>query len=146
MISGALITAIVCSFFQGKGGTAGIIRLICGLFLSFVAINPLVDLDFSGLEGYWESFSLEADAVAAFGKNMAQEAEGDIIKASVESYILDKAETIGAKITAEVMLDQDNIPMSVELEGNVSPYAKARIAGIIADDLGITKEHQIWIG
>ena len=121
-------------------------RLICGLFLSFVAINPLLDLDFSGLERYLESFSLEAGAISDAGKNMAMDAQGDIIKASVQSYIMDKAETLGASITAEVMLDQDNIPVSVELEGEISPYAKARITGIIADDLGITKEHQIWIG
>ena len=122
------------------------VRLICGLFLSFVAINPLVDLDFSGLEGYLESFSLEAAMVSDAGKNMAQDAQGDIIKTSVESYIMDKAETLGASITAEVMLDQDNLPLSVELAGNLSPYAKAEITGIITDDLGITKEHQIWIG
>ena len=146
LISAAMITAIICSFFEGKGGTAGIVRLICGLFLSFVAINPLVNLDFSGLEAYLESFSLEAGMVSDAGKNMAKDAQGDIIKASVETYIMDKAKTLGASVTAEVMLDQDNIPLSVELAGNLSPYAKARITGIITDDLGITKEHQIWIG
>ena len=146
VISAAVVTAIICSFFQKKGGTAGVIRMICGLFLAFVAISPLADLDFSNLEAYLDAFTLEAGDLADAGKNMAREAEGDIIKASVQSYIMDKAETLGAHITAEVMLDQDNIPLSVELEGNLSPYAKARITGIIADDLGITKEHQIWIG
>lgn len=138
--------AIICSFFEGKSGTAGVIRLICGLFLSFVAINPLTELDFSGWERYLDSFSTEAGAISESGKIMAMEAQGDIIKTSVQSYIMDKAETLGVTITAEVMLDQDNIPVSVELEGKLSPYAKARITGIIADDLGITKEHQIWIG
>ena len=146
LISAAMITAIICSFFEGKSGTAGVVRLICGLFLSFVAISPLVNLDFSGLEVYLESFSLEAGMLTDSGENMAKDAQGDIIKASVESYIMDKAETLGASITAEVMLDQDNIPLSVELTGNLSPYAKAEITGIITDDLGITKEHQIWIG
>ena len=146
LISAAMITAIICSFFPEKSGTSGVIRLICGLFLSFVALNPLVDLDFSGLERYLDTFSLEASTIADSGKNLALDAEGDIIKASVQAYILDKAETLGANITAEVMLDQDNIPISVELEGALSPYAKTRITGIIADDLGITKEHQIWIG
>ena len=146
LISAAMITAIICSFFPKKSGTSGVIRLISGLFLSFVAINPLVDLDFSGLERYLDTFSLEASTIADSGKNLALDAEGDIIKASVQAYILDKAETLGANITAEVMLDPNNIPISVELEGKLSPYAKARITGIIADDLGITKEHQIWIG
>ena len=146
LISAATITAILCSFFEEKSGTAGVVRLICGLFLSFVAISPLTHLDFSGLEAYLESFSLEASSVADGGKNMAKDAQGDIIKAAVETYIMDKAETLGASITAEVMLDQDNIPLSVELAGNLSPYAKATVTGIITDDLGITKEHQIWIG
>ena len=146
MISAAMITAIICSFFEEKSGTAGIMRMICGLFLSFVAISPLVEMDFSGFQSYLDSFTLEAGYIADSGKDLAWEAEGDIIKASVQSYIMDKAETLGAHITAEVMLDQDNVPLSVELEGKLSPYAKARITGIIADDLGITKEHQIWIG
>lgn len=146
MISAAMITAIICSFFEEKSGTAGIMRMICGLFLSFVAISPLVEMDFSGFQSYLDSFTLEAGCIADSGKDLAREAEGNIIKASVQSYIMDKAETLGANITAEVMLDQDNVPLSVELEGKLSPYAKARITGIIADDLGITKEHQIWIG
>ena len=146
VISAAVIGAIISSFFEEKGGTGGIVRLICGLFLSFVAISPLAKLDFSGLEDYLDSFSLEGNILSETGKNMAWEVEGDIIKTSVQSYIMDKAETLGAKLTVEVELDQNNVPISVELEGNISPYAKAQMTGILADDLGITKEHQIWIG
>lgn len=146
LISAALITAIVSSFFEGKTGIAGMIRMIGGLYLCFVAINPLMDLDFSGLEDYLNSFSVEGSTISEYGKNMAREAEGNIITEKVASYIMDKAETLGSKLQVEVMLDQNHIPISVELDGKISPYAKAQLTGIIADDLGITKEYQIWIG
>ena len=77
---------------------------------------------------------------------MAREAERDIIKARIQAYILDKADSFGTQLDVEVILDQDNIPTSVELRGNISPYAKAQLTGIITENLGIPKEYQLWTG
>ena len=77
---------------------------------------------------------------------MAGEAEGNIIKSRVQAYILDKADSFGTSLEVEVILDQDHIPVSVELQGNISPYARAQLTEIIEEDLGIPKEHQLWIG
>ena len=146
VISASVISAIVCSFFGEKGGISSVLRVICGLFLTFVVINPLVTLDFSRIYNYLDSFNLEGLDAASAGENMAGEAEGNIIKSRVQAYILDKADSFGTSLEVEVILDQDHIPVSVELQGNISPYTRAQLTEIIEEDLGIPKEHQLWIG
>ena len=146
VISAAIIAAIISSFFDEKSGTAGIIKLVSGLFLTFVVISPLTKLDFSDVNAYLEQFALEGEESAAVGENLAHEAEADIINSRVQAYILDKADLLGAQLDVEVVLDRNNIPVSVKLEGDISPYAKAQMAETITEDLGISKEQQIWIG
>ena len=146
VISATIITAIISSFFNGKNAISGIIKLVSGLFLTFVIISPLTKLDFSRVNDYLEEFTLEGVEAASVGENLAKEAEGDIITGHVQAYILDKAKFYGAQLDVEVVLDQNNIPVSVKLGGNISPYAKAQMAAIITEDLGISKEQQIWIG
>ena len=109
-------------------------------------VNPFVELDFSVISDYFDDFISEGQAMASIGENMAREAEGDIIKSRVQAYILDKAKSYGAQLNVEVILDQSNVPVSVELQGNISPYGKAQLTNTITEDFGIAKEHQLWIG
>ena len=146
VISASVITAVISSFFDGKSSISGIVKLVSGLFLTFVIISPLTKLDFSPVNDYLDRITLDGVEAAAVGENLAREAEADIIISQVEAYILDKAGSFGAQLDVEVVLDQENIPVSVRLEGNISPYAKAQVAGMITEDLGISKEHQRWIG
>ena len=146
ILSAAIIVAIVSSFFDGKSGISGVIKLVSGLFLTFVIISPLTKVDFSRVNVYLEEFILEGVEAASVGENLAREAEADIITSRVQAYILDKANSFGAELDVEVVLNQSNIPESLKLIGNISPYAKTQMARIISDDLGISKEKQIWIG
>ena len=53
----------------------------------------------------------------------------------------------GKLITAVLMaVGEDNLPTAVTLSGEASPYARRQIQAIIANDLGISKENQKWIG
>ena len=146
VFAASVIVAIICVLLGEQGGVTSIIKVVCGLFLTFVVISPLIKLDFSGIIDYLDDFTLEGAEAASVGENMAREGERDIIISRVQAYILDKADSYGAQLNVEVVLDQDNIPVSVELNGNISPYAKAQMADILARDLGITKEYQLWIG
>ena len=146
VVSASVVVAILCSFFDGKGTVSEIVKVICGLFLTFVVINPVVNLDFSRFHDYLDQFTFEGQEAAYAGENMAKEAEGDIIISRVQAYILDKADSCGVQLDVEVILDQDNIPVSVELSGRISPNVKAQISEMITENLGITKEHQLWIG
>ena len=146
VISASVMGVIICSFFDDKSAISAVVKVIFGLFITFVVVNPLVQLDFSGIEDYMEHMTLEGLEVASVGENMAREAEGEIIKSRVQAYILDKADSFGTRLNAEVVLDQENIPVLVELYGNISPYAKIKMTEMITEDLGIEKENQRWIG
>lgn len=145
LVTAALICGILSGFFE-NGATKQLIKLLCALFLTFTAISPVTDIDLAGLTEYMQSYSAQAENTAAMGERMAEEAMTDIIKTKAESYILDKAADLQAEITAEVFVDDHNIPTEAKLSGEISPYAKERLKEILESDLGITKENQIWIG
>ena len=69
-----------------------------------------------------------------------------IISEQTEAYILDKAADLHANLHVEVTVGEDNLPTAVTLSGEASPYARRQIQAIIANDLGISKENQKWIG
>ena len=66
-----------------------------------------------------------------------------IIKQKTETYILDKANALGAEITVQVVLE-DYIPAGVTIMGDVSPFVKSNLSASITQELNIPPEEQIW--
>lgn len=146
--SAALILGIVSSVIDPKSSAGALIKLIGGLYLTFVVIQPLARFDLDALTAFTENFAVDGNAVSAGGQELAREAMADIIKSETEAYILDKAGLYRAELSAEVTLSSDPIPVpvSVEIRGSVSPYAKTQLQSIIETELDIPKENQVWIG
>ncbi len=145
----AILVGILLCILDQKSVSAALLKLTAGLFLTVTVIAPVARLDFSGLGDLVEPFASSGEEAAASGENMAQAAMADIIKSRTEAYILDKAEMYGAELTVEVTLRQTDgfpVPALVRLGGRVSPYAKAQLQQIMAQELGISKENQRWIG
>lgn len=143
----AIIVSIMQAFFK-HGMTARLIRLAGGLFLMFTLVNPIAKLDFQKLfDTHWD-FTVHGADAAAYGQDLAQQQLHGIIKQQCEAYILDKAEAYHTQLEVEVMLSSDQIPTptAVRLQGNVSPYAKQSLQQYIQQNLGISKEQQLWIG
>lgn len=148
VVAAAIIVGIPGDLISKNGSMGKIYRLIGGLFLSFTIISPMVNLDFSNINDFFEDFALEAEYHAAAGESEADKSYRAIIKSRAEAYILDKAELYQASIRADVTLSDEEsaVPVSVQLIGNVSPYAKIQLSEIIEAELGIAKENQKWIG
>lgn len=144
VIAAAFLVSMLTALVGKKGSAGAILKLTGGLFLTFTLLNPLVDLDFSGISGFFEEYSVTAEAEAAGGEAMAREEYRTIIKDKLEAYILDKAKELGLAVTAKVTLDADGIPTAVTVSGAASPYAKAQLQQMIVRDLGIAKEDQLW--
>lgn len=142
----AIIAGILAGFMDEKSSSGGLIRLIAGLFLAFAVISPVVQLDWDGITASLSDFSAEGSLAAAEGENIASETYSSIIKSETEAYILDKAAELSAELEVEVTLDDGYVPAFVAIRGAVSPYAKLRLQQILEDDLGISKENQIWTG
>lgn len=145
VITAALLLGIlkgICS--SGVHGTLA--KLAGGIFLILVMVQPVANFDFSVIRSYTENFSLESANSAETGEEKASALYQSIIKSEVEAYILTKAQALGTNVTAEVALDENSLPVSAVLQGDVSPYAKSRLVAIMEEDLGIAKEYQTWIG
>ena len=116
--------------------------------LAFVILSPVGDWDPDAVASFAQFYDTEGERAAEAGVNMASDAMQEIISAETCAYILDKATELGAEISVEVQLTDENLPVpkSVFLEGNISPYGKKQLTGWMETELGIPEEHQIWTG
>ena len=145
VVAAAMLCGIVVRLFpSGSGKQVG--KLICGLFLAYTVLSPISRVDFSNLPDFSLRCMDDAEDAAAMGENLARDSMADIIKEETEAYILDKAADFHANLHVEVTVGEDNLPAAVTVSGEASPYARRQIQAIIANDLGIAKENQKWIG
>lgn len=122
------------------------IRAICGIFITLILLQPFTKIKMLSVEKWSAAFSEDAETAAFVGSDMADEALRSSIKREVESYIIGKAEQWNARISVEVVLDRENIPVRAMLRGEISPQGKHDLEQVMETDLGITKENQQWSG
>lgn len=122
-----------------------LIRLICGVFLCLCILQPLTGLSLTEWVpiSRWDLHT--ADPWIARGEALAREAKAACIKSACETYILDKAELLGAGVSVTVTLDDGLLPVSAEISGNPDTNVQMQLQNILMTDLGIPKENQAWI-
>ena len=143
----AILFGVLQSLHVKKSGSAVLLQLIGGLFLAFTAISPITDITLDTLFDMPLDLSVQGDALAAQGHEFTTEQLQGIIKEQCEAYILDKAKFYQAALDVEITLTQDEIPVpsAVRLQGAISPYAKTAMQAWLCDEMGISKENQLWI-
>lgn len=144
----ALCCGILSSVLGKKSISGASVKFLCGIVMLLTVVGPLINLRPGNMQGIFNSFSQESDAVTAFGKETALKEYAAIIKDRTAAYILDKAKNLGVELTVEVTLSDNEpmVPCGVKLSGAISPYAKNVLSDMIAKDLGIRVEEQIWTG
>lgn len=142
----AIICSILMSFLGKKGMYSSVIRMLCGLFMAFTMISPVMRIRLKDFERYFGELHFEANSAVSWGIQTAEEATAEFIKDKTETYILDKASSMGLSIKAEVRLEEerDRTPCSVLIEGKVAPYAKMQLQTWLKEELGVPEENQIW--
>jgi len=122
--------------------------LICGIFLLLCVIRPVANIPITGISRFAIPYREKASDAVSAGEEYARAQLCEIIKAESEAYILDKAYELDAVICVEVNLSTDEIPhpVTVRISGDVSPYVRQKLQQIIAQELSIAKENQIWTG
>lgn len=144
----ALVCGIAIHLLGEKDTLGRITRLLAGIFMALTIVSPWTSVKFDDLTYYFESVSIMADDSVSDGEIMAREELEAIIKSQTQAYILDKADSFGADLTVEVILSSSEIPIpcGVRIAGEISPYGKSRLSQMIAEDLAIALEDQIWTG
>ena len=147
IVAAALVCGIVQKLLGDKGNVGLMGKLLSGVFLVLTLITPLRTFRIQDPLSITQIYTQDAQRITADGVDQAREAMADGIKKRTEAYILDKAAGMDVVLSVEVILDESQIPVpeSVRLTGAVSPYAKQRLITIMEEDLGIDKEHQVWI-
>ena len=145
VVTAAILCALVSAIAGQKSSTAPILKLLSGLFLALTVIRPFAQVKVEDFLGFAEDLQLEAADAAAVGSAYYQDSLAEVIQTETRTYIMDKAQTLNASVTVEVILDEQSIPRDVTICGQISAEAKARLSSIIASDLGIPKERQTWI-
>lgn len=145
IVIAVLISSILLALVRDIQESA-FLRLLCGLFLTICVIGPISAVDMENLLLDFSFYSENAGLIAAAGEQMQESAIEEIIKERVEAYILDKAREHNADIHVEIILNREMIPSEVRLTGEISDQGRKWMESMLESDLGITKEHQIWIG
>lgn len=124
------------------------IRLLTSLFLVVTIVAPVLHIEYSLPITFDDVLSGEAEAIVSEGTDISRQAISEVIKTGAEAYILTKAEALDADITVEVTIGYGEQPSleAVRVYGCVSDNVREQLEEIIARDLGIAKENQIWIG
>ena len=144
IVAAAIICAIINCIVNKKSAAGGIIKFLCGLFMTITAISPWVGLRLPDELTFWEGFRAEAQAAVSEGEAARTEMESKIIKEQLETYILEKANSLELHISVSVTLDDSFLPELVIIQGDASPYAKSKLNYYVRDNLGITEDKLKW--
>jgi hypothetical protein len=142
----AIAIGIFSSILDPKGATTNLIRFVGGVFLIFTVIHPIKNLDIPDFSSIFADVTFEGEAASRAGEEMAISAMGNIIIRDTETYILDKAESLGLDVEATVAVSLDSIPIPVSVRGEYtgSQIDIDKLREIIEQDLSIPKEQQLW--
>jgi len=142
----AVICSVILSVQNKKSTNYTLIQMLCGIYMTVTLLSPLVRFRLPDLSGYMRGLQTESWAAAQMGTDAAEEMLEGIIKHRTETYILDKASSMGLDIHAEVILSDGELPTpcGVEIRGAASPYKRQQLQGWIREALGISEEAQIW--
>lgn len=144
----ALVCGVVRAFVTEKGALGGIIRMLLGVLMLLVVIQPVSGLSVDELFHWTRDISSEAQSIVTHAESASKEELHGRIKQETRAYILSKAESLGAKLEVQVELSDDLLPkpIAVQITGAVSPYTKQSLTRMIEQDLGIDRGAQRWIG
>lgn len=145
VVTAAMISGLVMAMTQ-SGSFASVIRLVCGIFLGAVVLQPLAGGIPEISLNWTENTTREGAELASEGSQAAQSAMADIITGELEAYILDKAADLDVSLEVDVSLDDDLLPAAVTIRGKILTSVKGKLEQLLEEELGIPKENQTWTG
>lgn len=146
-LTAAAILGAVLRKMAPEGGAGRATRLGSGLLVILTALGPLGNMDPAGAAAHLAERGFVGGYTDQSVQQISNELLEELILDSVEAYILDKAQELGAEVTAEVEMVVQNgcpIPWRVRIQGQVPEQTRERLKQLIQDELGIPEERQIW--
>ena len=146
VICAALICGILTDLSE-KFGFQKQIRLVCSIYFACVLTGPILSVRLPAVSQWEDIYLPQAQEAAAQGEEIRIRSMAAIIRQESEAYILKEAKALGADVEVEIELDNGYppAPAAVTLRGVFDASAETRLCRLLADELGIPKEHQTWI-
>lgn len=142
----AVLSSVALRLLSGKSPAYKLVKLICGMIMVLTIVSPWTKVTIADYLESFQSIREDAAAIQEEGEILVQQQLRQSIKERTEAYILDKAALLGADICVSVTCDTSDVPMpiSAELSGSASPYARSKLRQILLNDVGIPEDKQIW--
>lgn len=143
---GAILCAIVKTFFNKSSPFFGPVNLICGIFLVILFVLPWANIRLSDYSSLLQEFELEAAAASKEGSAYYKESMKAFITEKTQAYILDKAAEADLTVDAMVYLTDSDppYPERIMITGNASPLQRERLSRQLCQNLNIAEENLIW--
>ncbi|WP_251318042.1 stage III sporulation protein AF [Flintibacter muris] len=132
-----------------SGGVKRVGRLVCGLVLMGAILSPVASLDVEGSQRWLESCLASVRSQEAELEDRVNGQMKVIIEREYAAYIVDKAAQLGLECTVRVecRLSEEGLylPDRTEAEGLWTASAQEEMIRIIAEDLGVPAQRQIYL-
>ena len=145
LVCASVLSSVLLSI-TGTSGSSGRIRqMLCGIFVAFVAISPLREINLRNISFPDTGIALQAERFVQAGTQQARSAMEEIIKEQCASYILSKAEELRLQPDITVELDPDTgVPVGITLSCTATPYEKSVLSDYLIQTLGIERSAIQW--
>ena len=144
-------TAFLCSILKQITAKLNLsskwIHMLAGVLMAIVLISPIKKISLGLVQDFSADYIEEGQYYAQMGEQIAAEQTAEFIKEHVRTYILEKASSLNAKVEVDVLLSESQLPIpcGVQIQGEISPYARQVLATYICNELGVPEENQVWI-
>lgn len=141
------LLAALCMSLAPKGTVHRVLELCCACLLALTLIRPLASADTVTLAQMLARLQMQAEQARTGIEVKNRVLTAAIIKQNAETYILDKASSLGLDARVEVTVQTDAAypyPVSVTIETEAEAEQIRQLSGYIAETLAIPKEKQIW--
>ncbi len=132
-----------------SGGVKRVGRLVCGLVLMGAILSPVASLDVEGSQRWLENCLASVRSQEAELEDRVNGQMKVIIEQEYAAYIVDKAAQLGLECTVRVecQLSEEGLylPDRTEAEGLWTASAQEELIRIIAEDLGVPAQRQIYL-
>lgn len=153
-IRGIAAAAVICGAalaITPGSKTKNVLKVLTGVVLIIALIEPIIDGDGVCLSMDMAQYRAQADIVSGDAEKSQTNLSRSIIEDQLNSYILDKAQTIGiVDLTAKVVMKWGDegfwYPYEIQLQSNAGIGERNKLSAFIESELGIPISRQYWNG
>ncbi len=151
-IRGLAGAAVVCGAaltLTPKGKVKNILKVLTGVVLIIALVGPILDRNSTWLSIDMAKYRAQADEIAGDAEKSRTNLSRSIIEEQLNSYILDKAQTLGiSDLTVKVVLKWGDesfwYPYEVQLQAKTGIAERNKLSSYIEGELGVPQSRQYW--